>query len=586
MRPADEGLKKEPDLWMPKTWGEWFDSLARIWKFLFEKLDQLPDVERAEAVRILLDRSRGLTRIKSLSPMVLDTIESLAEKPYVLKKDLLDAVFTVLRFERENLSAESLSRWENMKQELTGRDYPSKMKRYAGIAFMHDMTTDGDPLDPVKPKIAELAKESVLHRNLLAKELSWLTTNKAENGYMFGYDLAENDQGYTLLCMLLDAQRQAGADGSAFFLGGYFRHLAEKDPRRYEEELDRLANDPILKKWVPEITWRAKTTDRAAQRLIDLVKRGEVDRNSLRMFAYAGAVRNLDEKIFTEWIEFLLQQEGDFDSIALAANLAHFYYRDGYSERELPEELIKRILMNDVFFGIIGQKTAKEVMDSPAFGNTMIEYYWVELGKAYVEKYPDKSLDLGYKMLEHFGDDWTIVSMYSEGVKVLTQIARIHTLKIWEQASKFLGPPIDRRAYTIQQWLRGDRFRGMEKGFLGDIPMQEIFEWVDEDVEERAWYLAYFVPKKPFSIEGRICPREVLVRYGNREDVRSNLRANFETEFFSGSESLHDREKKNYLLSLKQHETNANVRLWLDEYIEILDQSIKRAENREERLDF
>ncbi|MEP0826734.1 MAG: hypothetical protein HRF40_14760, partial [Nitrososphaera sp.] len=75
-RPVDEGVSKEPELWMPKTWGEWFDALQRVWKFLFEKVEQLPDDEKREAIQILLDRSRGLTRIESLAPIVLDTIEA------------------------------------------------------------------------------------------------------------------------------------------------------------------------------------------------------------------------------------------------------------------------------------------------------------------------------------------------------------------------------------------------------------------------------------------------------------------------------------------------------------------------------
>ncbi len=46
-------------------------------------------------------------------------------------------------------------------------------------------------------------------------------------------------------------------------------------------------------------------------------------------------------------------------------------------------------------------------------------------------------------------------------------------------------------------------------------------EWVDEDVENRAWHLASFVPNNLFREEGKVClAREVLVRYGTSVSLR------------------------------------------------------------------
>jgi hypothetical protein len=68
--------------------------------------------------------------------------------------------------------------------------------------------------------------------------------------------------------------------------------------------------------------------------------------------------------------------------------------------------------------------------------------------------------------------------------------------------------------------------------------------------------------------------------------VRRNLRANFLSEGWSGSESIHYREKKQMLLKFKEEEDNKNVKQWIDEFVEILDKYIARARIDEERQGF
>jgi hypothetical protein len=124
-------------------------------------------------------------------------------------------------------------------------------------------------------------------------------------------------------------------------------------------------------------------------------------------------------------------------------------------------------------------------------------------------------------------------------------------------------------------------------GRLPLVPLGEISAWVDENVDERASYVARFVPKTLSRKEGEVClAREVLVRYGGREDVRSSLMTNFASEAWSGPESSHYQRKKEWLLDFGKDETNANVKRWIDEYVESLARRIERALLEEEREDF
>jgi hypothetical protein len=114
---------------------------------------------------------------------------------------------------------------------------------------------------------------------------------------------------------------------------------------------------------------------------------------------------------------------------------------------------------------------------------------------------------------------------------------------------------------------------------------------VEENIDKHAWYLASFVPKAVYhgrrGTRNETCwARDVLVQYGDREDVRRNLMANFSTEGWWGPESLYLLKKKQELLEFRKDEDNQYVLLWIDEYIAGIDQSIERAQIIEERDDF
>ena len=573
-----QGLRKEPQLWMPKTYGELFDAYRQVWKLLCEQLDDLLEDERQQAIDILLRNSRGLGEIQNLSDMVIDTIGELLEKSYVDKKKVLAEIIQILHYDGKHLPPQIRQRWEQLKDNLTGHDFSSLMKRYVGMDLLEDkFDEEGNQVDQTQARIEELAQQAVGNSDLLQSELDWLVTTEAQNGYRFGYALGRIDKDFSLLSTLLEAQRNASENASVYFLGGYFRVLFEKEREEWEKQLDTLTEDKKLNVWVPELTWRSGMSDRAVLRVLDLAKKGIVGVENFRMFCVGGAIRDLSEVVFKEWIEFLLGGLDTF-SISIALDLYHFYYLNGESKYALPEELTLRLLTHPLLF----QKPQTGRRDQ------MDYYYWAQIGKSFVQIYPERSLELTDKMLEHFGENDTIFEGFDGQTQtVLNEITKVYPQAVWEKITKYLGPPIDSRAFHIKEWLRGGNFFEEKEGAIVLIPQEVIWKWVDENVENRAWYLASFVPKKLFREEGKTCLAvEVLVRYGQREDVRRNLTANFSTEGWWGSESLHYQTKKQHLLDFKKNEDNENVKRWIDEYVSLLDRYIEQAKIEEERDNF
>ncbi len=116
------------------------------------------------------------------------------------------------------------------------------------------------------------------------------------------------------------------------------------------------------------------------------------------------------------------------------------------------------------------------------------------------------------------------------------------------------------------------------------MPRDRVLEWVDADVEHRAWMVAYFAPKAVSQSEWRrSLGRDVLVRYGGRNDVRRNLKASFSSGFWVGPSSKHFASEQTALYALLEQEDNEIAGTWLRECISSMDAPIEGARIEEER---
>jgi hypothetical protein len=574
-----QGLRKEPQLWVPRTNEEIWNAYLRVWMLLTGRIEHLSNSERDATIEVLLQHARGLLELPHVAEAVLDTLKQLSLKSYTDKKKLLSTVIQILHYEK-NLASSIQDQLKKLKDDLTGTDFSSLMKRYVGMNLLEDAFDNQDrPVDQAEKKIAELADYAIKNIDLLHKELPWLVTSEANRGFHFGYELGKNDDGFSLLSALLEAQRNANGEKSVYFLGGYFRAIYEKDPVSWEQHLDAIAEDQRSSEWVPELTWRSGMSDRAASRILQLAKSSAISIFHFRIFGLGSVLANLSENIFKEWVEYLLDNP-EREAVFIALNLYNFFYIRKESKFKLPEELTIRLLLHNELF----QSSDKKIQDH------MVVHYWTEIGKAFVILYPEKSLQISDKILEHFGEDGTIVEgFFSMTTAVLNDIVQRFGGEVWKQIVRYLGPPIDTRAFHITQWLKGEESSEMRPvgGALPFIPVEDIWSWADQDTEKRAWYLATFVPNILFREEAKIClARELLVRYGAREDVRRNLISNFSSEGWVGPSSLHYKRKKQYIIDFLKGEDNENVKRWISEYVSLLEERITSSNLEEEREGF
>ena len=585
-----QGLHKVPTLWMPETYKELFDAYQAVWKILASKIDDLPAEEQQEAVKVLLDHARGLSTMGDLGIMVTETLNGLVQRHDTYRQQTLAIAAQVLHYDGKRLTEEVMSRWETLRHTLTGVDFSSLLQRYVGMKLIVDnFDQTGKYVDRTQNKIEDLARQAVKEPYLLANELHWLVTDKAVEGYRFGYELGKYDDNFKLLPQLLTAQRNATEQPSRFFLGGYFRAIKESDIDRWETQLDIISDDSQLKESIPELTWRSgDLTDRAAIRVLALISEGTLNSHCFQIFAMGNVTSKLSGDVFVKWIDYLLALS-DTPNVAIALDLYYSYYFSHGVERRMPQEKTLRLLLDSALF-----ENA-----NPAYQNQMTEFYWTEIAKHYVKLYPEGSLPLAIKMVENIGMATAITGdAYSSTRQVLNTITRKFPEQVWDVVKQHLGPPIDSHAFNLGLWLHGEIIfvptaeaieTGEESadavhGAMTLFPQEYLWQWVEQDINSRARYIARLVPKTLLRQKGELSlAREVLVRYGNRQDVRTEMFANYVSGGWVGPESNYYEQIKAELLDFKAKEKNENVLLWIDEYIDSLDAEIRHARAREER---
>ena len=579
-----QGLREIPKLWEPKTYGEFWDAYRQIWQLLFEQLESLSEDERKEAVRILLGYAGSLGRIPDLGDMVVNTVRAIVENKYASEKQIIETISRILfhddsYVENKGLPTKIRQSFEQIRDELIGSDFHSLMKRYAGMDLPEDeLIENRNGVDQVLPHLETLAKQSIDNPILLESELSWLVSAEAENGNKFGYELGKIDKSLSLLPMLLDAQRNAGDNASTHFLKGYFHAIFDRDLTLWEQQLDALCENTTLNAIVPSLTYYSGLTDQAGLRVLNLAKNGIINITEFGFFTFRNAIISLSVRVFNAWIEFLLNVT-DKSAVDIALKLFHNYYISRKSELTLPNELTFRLLSHPELF-----------IESDSYRyDTMRDFYWTEIAKELLDLHPQKALELVQLMLVPFGSDRTIFDAFSQSCSFLTEATRQYPAEVWKYVSEYLSRQDNfSRTVSLARWLGEADLSETEKekGALTLIPRENIWEWVDKDVEYRAQYLAReFVPKTLLIEEWHdSLARDLLVQYGDQENVRSTLISNYSTEGFWGLASLHYEEKLQKLVDIQNNDNDERVNRWIDEYILFLKEQIEDANIREERM--
>jgi len=570
-----QGARPIANLWHPKTWGELSDAYRKIWSLVCEEIESDDNEIRNAALNVILRQTRGFIDNAILAPMVIETFERLSEIDWLDKRRLIETLEEIIHYDGKNIVPENLNRLINLRDQLVGDDFGGLLNRYVGMnPLEYRYGEEGNEEKKLNEILNDLARQAINSPKVFKPYIPWLLSADAANGYNFGYILGKADSNFSFLKSFLETARKEQTS-TAFFVGGYLKRIYETKPNLWERIIFEVSEDPSLWKLLPEMVWRSGMTDNVAKKILGVAKNGGFKIEELRLFSYGGVIRSLSETVFQQWAKFLLKEPSEIGAEILL-DLYIFYYVHKQKERAIPKKLTLNLLCHQVFFSSFDKIKRKQG----------VMYNWKEIALKLIKQHPDTAKTLRKVLVGSFGNENSIISSkYSMATEVLVKIAQENPSETWQGISKNLTLPYNERSFHLKDWLRGEKgWTKKPSGALWQFNPSDVWAWIDENIDERAKIAADFVPPFLLRPQDKTCyARELLVRYGERNDVGRILVANFLSEGWSGPQSLHYMKSIKELENFAKEETDLKVKRWINKHISRLKQMVEQAQIEEER---
>lgn len=558
----EQGVLDVPPQWYPKNRKELEETIHSSLKLL----DRAMIIEireiHTQAVTIFLSLTRELI-FHGFFEEVMNRMKAILTQYPNTKKQMIKTVEEILYYDEKELTEEMKKALCEFKTELIGSDFKGLLYRYAGKKFMLD-EIEKERLEETKSILTRLAKECMNSPEKLESELDWLLSADAENAYEFGMILGEIDTKLYWLDISLEKLRTI-KNPSTLFLGSYLRTVKARDVEKWEEILDLTRNDKILQKFLLELTWRAGTSDRAVMRILDMLKKEEIEPSEIKVLVWGAWCKELSEQTFLEFIdEFYRIGEGKYSCLLLEII-------DQYVDSH--KDVLKK--MRDILLKYL---THNSVLESGIERGAMTLYSWDELSNKYLELFFDSAspiLDFALAALsqrEFYGE--------SHLKNKIAYFLKKDTKNTWKKISGLLLKR-DFLAWELRDILRGSyaSFRGGKDSLLHLVPEKWLMKWCDEH-SDAPYILARMIPLHE-SQDLHPLARALLIKYKGSKEIMGELSANWHTEGWIGPESACLQEK---LETAKEwaKDKSQYVRKWANLEVRGLEKQIEQAKRREE----
>lgn len=569
------GLRRLPSRWTAQTYDELYNAYAAHVQVLAEAAEYLPAPEALVAAKGLLGNVRSLILVPKVVDKILVFLHWASGRPG-LREQCIETIVTTLHYEDAALPARVKSELLTLRNALTHSNFEQKLRRYAGMKLLEDnFDADGEYKDDAQPQLVALAEQAVAMPDLLQPELAWVVTDEAKNGFEFGQLLGQRDE-RKLWDAILSAWMAAGERRSDFFIGGYLSSWHSADVAAWEAAVLGLLRSEGVARDAVGVIWRSGMSAGVAATLLAMAQRGELDPTSFRRFIYGGIVSKFPDDVVAGVLDLLVVST-DPHAAVVALEILDSWLRGNTEELLGMAVHIERVLNLAAF--------VEGGPDNHA--NHMILFRWNAMALRLLGIDPDAGARLAVRCIANFARENSVTAGYvPEPLKFLSKAAIARPAAVWQAIARRLEMP--RRelgTWHLLQWLRGVRPGKQRLDWaLSGIPASLIFEWIDDDVANRAWILAEYCPatiSKPG--DPSTFARTLLERYGEREDVRNSLHANSFTGSWAGPASEHYGRKLESVKTQLVLEHDAHVRKWLMEERKQLEETFKRERNREAR---
>ena len=451
----------------------------------------------AEKCVELVERCRDLLLNETAREQLMTVIRTLSARFPALRTKLHKVIAEFLDAERnliKRATATELEPIQALKDDLRDRTLNGRLREAVELW----------PSDVAAPIPTTLVADLLANASTVADALLWLTSGEATRTWDLGAALGAADQQNVLLAPVT-AFAIRGND--LRFVGGYLvGRQRVLGVAWLEDLLDEKSDDTPDVGLVVEVTWRALSTGRAAQRIVRLARRGLLQGHHAGQLAFGPWSSEIPESSFRDVVSVFMDEPA-FHAAAIAM-------------------LDHRLEVHKEEWGDLAEFAARAVSTIALIRSSgMTAFHW---GRVATRVAKERASDVAGAILDAAAvrdlQSWFVG--HHEAARILDICVATDPTGVWER----LRP-------HLEDYDQASRFRvGFPRGLVDRLPRQSILDWIEESPTVRAPTIARLA-NGGLRTGDIWC--ELLRRYGSAADIGNVIFSTYVSGMWSGSASEH-----------------------------------------------
>jgi hypothetical protein len=572
--PEYQGLKPRAKLWIPKTYGDWWDAQHLYFKTLINETVNWPDHLRSTACSALLSAIQQQIKVKPCTQLAFDVLGALVLDPNMNSSELNKFFADWSEYHDQPEIKDITDRIVSIGRSYTKQSLTNRFQRY--VVDVDWLTWDEDKRERrgkrknhAKPLVNGLAKRVATGTELFDLILPFLSPGKESPAlWHFGDRLASNDPKRSLRDKLI---AQALSSRHWGCLGGYLSFVQKHDVPAFRKTVTSLLSSADTAWLGAALTVHGEYDEI----LFDgcLVAFGEkwIETSQFSALRYGRMSEKIPSSTLKRLIQ-LLNDEMDAASVGLLIGLFH----------DLP------FTVNSPFDSATVFSALRRAIPSEEGWNGSRGYDWQNACKKLIEIDNHFAIPLLDALLTEMGHHYRF--SYDHYVESVTlDLVKADPIGAWQLIARHFEATLPKWRSDLVSWLKGGLASFHEKADSAPInllPVDSIISWIDIDPVGRAGLIGHCVPGTLDLEVGGKLSTALIAKYPAIDGVKNGISAAFHSGGWTGPTSLHLKRKREKLRDWLTRGFEFEVTQWIESELEYIDKKIEREEIAEERTRF
>ena len=572
--PEYQGLKERAKLWIPETYGEWWQAKLIYFQALVDETRSWPPSLRTEVCQALLEAIEQQIGTPPCTELAFQTLSVLVDDTAMPPEKMNRFFWHWREYEDDGKHSEIAKRLRCIERRYTRRDLASRFQRY--VIDVDWMEWDDDfrerhnkPKNRAKILVKGLARRIAQHPESLSQIQHLMSPAKNVPAlWHFGEQVALNDGTRALLQPLFHLTSETKHQ---VCLHGYLSAVRASDPEFYLSTV-RGFLDMESTAWLgATIALRTDYDDKLFAQCLDALEKKWIDPQLFSVLRFGRAIESVPPERTGRLLRQLSEDDAQDSLVLLVELLDSIPFNDSSP------------FNSDFVFDVVSQSVSGEENRGAMHG-----YHWKNVCSKLIKWDTDRTLPLLDALLTEMGKVYRL-SYDSNAAPLANELVQADPIGAWKIVRAHFEESLPEWRSDLFQWLNGGLSGFDEKdprGAIADLPVPEILEWIEEDPEPRAVLMAHAAPRTLDDELGGRLTRELLYRYGQFDGVRNGISATFHSGGWTGPTSAYLKRKREKFRQWLAAGFEIEITQWIEAEIDYLDQRIEREEIDEERSRF